>query len=93
LPVRRLPPALTAGCPDVQTVAHTIKGGMMKFPSRLSAVLGTLILGGMAIAGEIHMSHHLHQAVLLAGGALLFLVHPEETAVVPAPPDVAPPGV
>jgi hypothetical protein len=68
----------------------------MKLPSRLSTVLGTLILGGEAIAGEVTMSHPLHQAVILAGGALLFLLHPTEGGVITTPgtpvPD-RPPGI
>lgn len=56
----------------------------VQLPSRLALALGTLVTGAMAITGEVSLSHPLHQAVVLVGAVLLFLIHPQEAGVLPA---------
>jgi hypothetical protein len=57
----------------------------MQLPSRLSIALGTLTTGLLALSLEVSMPHALHVVCGLVAAAVLFLIHPAETGVIPAP--------
>lgn len=68
----------------------------MQLPTRIAVTLTTAITGLMALSAEVKMSHPVHVACLIAGGAILGLfVHPSEGGTIPAGDQVpvVPPSV
>lgn len=52
----------------------------MSILSRLAAALGLLVTGLVALSGEVHLSHPLHQLAIVVGAVVLLLIHPQEGA-------------